>query len=111
MSIVHCAKPDAIEFRAFFFPFKALERFHQKVRRNHLDRRRKRSTHIIFHFTRVQDAALAVGLEADLRPGIRTSRSRVCHGAHGARASKFLKSNAELDARNVSRRRVSSLLQ
>jgi 2'-5' RNA ligase len=53
--------------------------------------------HLFQLHQRVQDTALAVGLEADLRPWHPHITLARCHGAHGGVLRKFLKSNAELD--------------
>ena len=92
-------KLSAIEFRAFFLPIQGVGMFPSKgpvkiiwigVGKGH--------PHLFQLHKRVQDAALAVGLEADLRPWHPHITLARCHGAHGGVLRKFLKSNAELDA-------------
>jgi 2'-5' RNA ligase len=92
-------KLGLIEFRAFFLPIEGLGKFPPKgapkiiwigVGKGH--------PHLFQVHKRVQEAALAVGLEADLRawhPHITLARCRdVPEGA----LRKFFKSNVELDA-------------
>ena len=71
-------KLSAIEFGAFFLPVNGVGAFSSKgapkiiwigVGKAH--------PHLFQIHKRVQEAALAVGIEPELRPGIRTSRSRV----------------------------------
>jgi len=93
-------KLEAIEFGAFFLPIEGIETFPPKgivkivwigVGPGH--------PHLFQLHKRVQEAALAVGLEADLRPWhphITLARCR--EKIPGGALRKFLKSNAELDA-------------
>jgi RNA 2',3'-cyclic 3'-phosphodiesterase len=92
-------KLSAIQFRAFFLPVEGVGTFPPKgpvkiiwigVGQGH--------PHLFQLHKRVQEAALAVGLEADLRPWHPHFTLARCHGAHGAVLGKFLKSNADLDA-------------
>jgi len=92
-------KLEAIEFRAFFLPTEGIGTFPPKgvvkivwigVGAGH--------PHLFQLHKRVQDAALAVGLAADLRhwhPHITLAR---CRDVPAGALRKFLKSNAELDA-------------
>ncbi|HXY60410.1 MAG TPA: RNA 2',3'-cyclic phosphodiesterase [Chthoniobacterales bacterium] len=91
-------KLNAIEFRAFFLPIKGVGTFPPRgivkiiwigVGQGH--------PHLFQLHKRVQEAALAVGIEPELRPWhphITLARCR--EAPHGA-LRKFLKSNAELD--------------
>ena len=93
-------KLSAIEFRAFFLPIEGVGTFPPKgqakiiwigVGKGH--------PHLFQLHKRVQEAALAVGLEADLRPWhphITLARCR--EKIPGGALRKFLKSNANLDA-------------
>jgi 2'-5' RNA ligase len=90
---------NAIEFRAFFLPLQGIGTFPSKgppkiiwigVGKGH--------PHLFQLHKRVQDAALAVGLEADLRPWHPHITLARCRGVYGGVLRKFLKSNAELDA-------------
>ena len=92
-------KLSAIEFRAFFLPLQGVGTFPSKgqpkiiwigVEKGH--------PHLFQLHKRVQDAALAVGLEADLRPWHPHITLARCRGGHGGVLRQFLKSNAELDA-------------
>ena len=92
-------KLNAIEFRAFFLPIEGIGTFPSKgppkiiwigVGSGH--------PHLFQLHKRVQEAALAVGLEADLRswhPHITLAR---CRDVPGGALRKFLKTNAQLDA-------------
>jgi 2'-5' RNA ligase len=92
-------KLEAIEFRAFFLPLQGIRTFPAKgaakilwigVGAGH--------PHLFQLHKRVQEAALAVGLEADLRPWhphITLARCR--EKIPGGALRKFLKSNADLD--------------
>ncbi|MEP7014160.1 MAG: RNA 2',3'-cyclic phosphodiesterase [Verrucomicrobiota bacterium] len=92
-------KLNAIEFRAFVLPIAGLGKFPASgptkiiwigVGTGH--------PHLFQLHKRVQDAALAVGLEADLRawhPHITLAR---CRDVSEGPLRKFLKSNADLDA-------------
>jgi 2'-5' RNA ligase len=92
-------KLEAIEFRAFFLPVEGIGTFPAKgptkivwigVGAGH--------PHLFQLHKRVQDAALAVGLAADLRPWHPHITLARCHDVPGGALRKFLKSNAELDA-------------
>ena len=92
-------KLEAIEFRAFFLPIEGIGTFPPKgmvkiiwigVGKGH--------PHLFQLHKHVQDAALAVGLEADLRPWYPHLTLARCHGAHGGLLRKFLKPNADFDA-------------
>src|SRR5947208_7189206 len=89
----------AIEWRAFFLPISGAGVVPTKGRPSiiwigvgagH--------PHLFQLHKRVQDAALAVALSADLRPWHPHTTLARCRGAHGGVLRKFLKSNAELDA-------------
>ena len=92
-------KLSAIEFRAFFLPLSDIGTFPPKglpkiiwigVGAGH--------PHLFQVHKRVQEAALAVGLEPELRawhPHITLAR---CRDAHGGALQKFLKSNIDFDA-------------
>ena len=91
-------KLSAIEFRAFFLPLQGVGTFPSKgqpkiiwigVEKGH--------PHLFQLHKRVQDAALAAGVEADLRPWHPHITLARCRDAHGGVLQKFLKSNAELD--------------
>jgi RNA 2',3'-cyclic 3'-phosphodiesterase len=91
-------KLSAIDFRAFFLPIQGIGTFPSKgppkiiwigVGKGH--------PHLFQLHKRVQDIALAVGLEADLRPWHPHITLARCRDAHGGMLPKFLKSNAELD--------------
>ena len=91
-------KLSAIKFRAFFLPIQDVGTFPSKgppkiiwigVGKGH--------PHLFQLHQRVQDTALAVGLEADLRPWHPHITLARCHGAHGGVLRKFLKSNSELE--------------
>ena len=58
----------------------------------------KAHPHLFQIHKRVQEAALAVGIEPELRPWHPHITLARCHGAHGGVLRKFLKSNAEFDA-------------
>jgi 2'-5' RNA ligase len=92
-------KLSAIEFRAFFLPIEGVGTFPSKgppkiiwigVGKGH--------PHLFQLHKRVQDTALAVGLEADLRPWHPHITLARCREAHGGVLRKFLKSNAEFGA-------------
>ena len=92
-------KLSAIEFRAFFLPIQSIGTFPSKdpakiiligVGKGH--------PHLFQLHKRVQEAALAVGLEADLRPWHPHITLARCRDVHGGMLRKFLKSNAEFDA-------------
>ncbi len=92
-------KLSAIEFRAFFLPIEGVGTFPSKgpakiiwigVGKGH--------PHLFQLHKRVQDAALAVGLEADLRPWHPHITLARCRDVPGGALRKFLKSNAALDA-------------
>jgi 2'-5' RNA ligase len=92
-------KLDAIEFRAFFLPVEGIGTFPPKgaakivwigVGAGH--------PHLFQLHKRVQDAALAVGLLADLRPWHPHITLARCRDVSGGVLRKFLKSNADLDA-------------
>jgi 2'-5' RNA ligase len=92
-------KLEAIEFRTFFLPVEGLGTFPPKgmvkiiwigVGSGH--------PHLFQLHKRVQDAALAVGLFADLRPWHPQFTLARCQGVPAGVLRKFLKSNAELDA-------------
>jgi RNA 2',3'-cyclic 3'-phosphodiesterase len=92
-------KLSAIEFRAFFLPIEDIGTFPSKgppkiiwigVGKAH--------PHLFQLHKRVQEAALVVGLEADLRPWHPHITLARCRGADGSALGKFLKSNVELDA-------------
>jgi RNA 2',3'-cyclic 3'-phosphodiesterase len=90
---------SAIEFRAFFLPIEGIGTFPAKgppkiiwigVGKGH--------PHLFQLHKRVQDAALAVGLEADLRPWHPHITLARCRDVLGGALRKFFKSNADLDA-------------
>jgi RNA 2',3'-cyclic 3'-phosphodiesterase len=92
-------KLNAIEFGSFFLPIEGLGTFPGKgppkiiwigVGPGH--------PHLFQLHKRVQDAALAVGLEADLRPWHPHVTLARCHDVPGGALRKFLKSNANIDA-------------
>jgi 2'-5' RNA ligase len=92
-------KLNAIEFRAFFLPVEGVGTFPPKgpakiiwigVGQGH--------PHLFQLHKRVQEAALGVGLLADLRPWHPHFTLARCYGSHGGVLRKFLKSNADLDA-------------
>lgn len=92
-------KLNAIEFRAFVLPVEGLGTFPAKgppkiiwigVGPGH--------PHLFQLHKRVQEAALAVGLEADLRPWHPHVTLARCHDVPGGALRKFLKSNVDLDA-------------
>jgi len=93
------ANLTAIEFHAFFLPIQGIGTFPPKgppkiiwigVGKAH--------PHLFQLHKRVQDAALAVGLEADLRPWHPHITLARCRDVSGGVLRKFLKSNADLDA-------------
>jgi 2'-5' RNA ligase len=92
-------KLQAIEFRAFFLPVEGMGTFPAKgpakivwigVGAGH--------PHLFQLHKRVQEAALAVGLEADLRPWHPHITLARCREVSGRAFRKFFKSNGELDA-------------
>lgn len=92
-------KLSAIEFRRFFLPIEGLGTFPSKgppkiiwigVGPGH--------PHLFQLHKRVQESALAVGLEADLRPWHPHITLARCQNVRGTALRKFLKSNANLDA-------------
>ena len=92
-------KLEAIEFRAFFLPVEGMGTFPPKgsvkiiwigVGKAH--------PHLFQLHKRVQEAALAVGLDADLRPWHPHFTLARCRDVPGGELRKFLKSNANLDA-------------
>jgi 2'-5' RNA ligase len=92
-------KLSAIEFRTFFLPIQSIRTFPSKgpakiiwisVGKGH--------PHLFQLHKRVQAAALAIGLEADLRPWHPHITLARCRDAHGGVLRKFLKLNAEFDA-------------
>lgn len=92
-------KLNAIEFRSFFLPIEGIGTFPAKgaakivwigVGPGH--------PHLFQLHKRVQEAALAVGLEADLRPWHPHVTLARCRDVAGGELRKFLKANAELDA-------------
>jgi len=91
-------KLAAIEFRAFFLPIEGIGTFPAKgpvkivwvgVGHGH--------PHLFQLHKRVQEAALAVGLEADLRPWHPHITLARCRDVADSALRKFLKSNAVLD--------------
>ena len=90
-----------IEFRAFFLPIEGIGTFPPRlgggpvkivwigVGHGH--------PHLFQLHKRVQEAALAVGLEADLRPWHAHITLARCRDVAGGALRKFLKSNAGLD--------------
>lgn len=92
-------KLNAIEFRAFFLPVEGVGTFPPKgpvkiiwigVGQGH--------PHLFQLHKRVQEAALAVGIEPELRPWHPHFTLARCHNVPGGALQKFLKSNAALDA-------------
>jgi 2'-5' RNA ligase len=92
-------KLQAIRFRAFFLPVEGIGTFPAKgaakivwigVGAGH--------PHLFQLHKRVQEAALAVGLEADLRPWHPHITLARCREVSGPAFPKFLKSNGDLDA-------------
>jgi RNA 2',3'-cyclic 3'-phosphodiesterase len=92
-------KLGVIQFRAFFSPIEGIGTFPAKgipkivwigVGPGH--------PHLFQLHKRVQEAALSVGLEADLRPWHPHITLARCRDGHTGPLSKFLKSNADLDA-------------
>jgi 2'-5' RNA ligase len=91
-------KLSLIEFRAFFLPIEGVGRFPPKgapkiiwigVGSGH--------PHLFQVHKRVQEAALAVGLEADLRPWHPHITLARCRDVPEGALRKFFKSNAQLD--------------
>jgi 2'-5' RNA ligase len=91
-------KLNAIEFRAFFLPVEGIGTFPPNgapkiiwigVGKGH--------PHLFQVHKRVQDAALAVGLEPDLRPWHPHFTLARAHDVSRGALREFLKSNAELD--------------
>ena len=92
-------KLSAIEFRAFFLPVEGIGTFPPKgmvkiicigVGSGH--------PHLFQLHKRVQEAALAVGLPADLRPWHPHITLARCREVPGGALRKFLNTNANLDA-------------
>jgi 2'-5' RNA ligase len=92
-------KLEAIEFGAFFLPVEGIGTFPPKgaakivwigVGPGH--------PHLFQLHKRVQEAALAVGIEPDLRPWHPHFTLARCRDVPGGAVRKFLKSNAGLDA-------------
>ena len=92
-------KLNEIEFRGFFLPVERVGTFPPKgvikiiwigVGRGH--------PHLFQLHKRVQEAALAVGLDADLRPWHPHITLARCRDVPGGALNKFLKSNADFDA-------------
>ena len=92
-------KLSAIEFRAFFLPFEGVGTFPPKglvkiiwigTGAGH--------PHLFQLHKRVQEAALAVGIEPELRPWHPHITLARCRDVPGGALRKFLKSNADLDA-------------
>lgn len=91
-----------IEFGAFFLPIFGLGSFPPKgipkiiwigVAGGH--------PHLFQIYKRVQEAALAAGLEPELRPWHPHITLARCHSANPAEVKKFLKQNVELDAGKI----------
>jgi RNA 2',3'-cyclic 3'-phosphodiesterase len=92
-------KLNAIEFRAFFLPVEGFGTFPPKglvkiiwigIGAGH--------PHLFQLHKRVQEAALAVGLEADLRPWHPHFTLARCRDVPAGALRKFLKSNGQFDA-------------
>ena len=92
-------KLSAIEFRAFFLPVEGVGTFPPKglvkiiwigIGAGH--------PHLFQLHKRVQEAALAVGIEPELRPWHPHITLARCRDARGGPLQKFLKSNAEFEA-------------
>lgn len=92
-------KLSEIEFRAFFLPVEGIGAFPSKgppkiiwigVGKGH--------PHLFQLHKRVQDAALAVGLEADLRPWHPHITLARCREVPGGALRKFFKANDDFDA-------------
>jgi RNA 2',3'-cyclic 3'-phosphodiesterase len=92
-------KLNGIEFRAFFLPVEGVGAFPPKgmvkiiwigVGQGH--------PHLFQLHKRVQDAALAVGLDPELRPWHPHMTLARCRNVSSGALRKFLKSNAALDA-------------
>lgn len=92
-------KLNTIEFRAFFLPVEGLGTFPPKglakiiwigIGSGH--------PHLFQLHKRVQEAALAVGIEPELRPWHPHITLARCRDVPGTELPKFLKSNAEFDA-------------
>jgi 2'-5' RNA ligase len=92
-------KLNAIEFRAFFLPIEGLGTFPSKgppkiiwigVGPGH--------PHLFQLHNHLQDAALAVGLAADLRPWHPHVTLARCHDVPGGALRKFFKASVDLDA-------------
>ncbi len=92
-------KFGAIEFRAFFLPVEGIGTFPPKgiakiiwigIGAGH--------PHLFQLHKRVQEAALGVGIEPELRPWHPHITLARCRGVPGGALRKFLKSNTEFDA-------------
>jgi 2'-5' RNA ligase len=92
-------KLSAVEFRAFFLPIEGVGTFPPKglvkiiwisIGTGH--------PHLFQLHKRVQEAALAVGIEPELRPWHPHITLARCRDVPGGALGKFLKSNAQLDA-------------
>ena len=92
-------KLRAIEFGAFFLPAVGIGKFPPKGRPNVLwIGVGAGHPHLFQLHKRVQDAALAVGLEADLRPWHPHITVARCRDISEGALAKFFKSNTDLDA-------------
>jgi RNA 2',3'-cyclic 3'-phosphodiesterase len=92
-------KLSAVEFGAFFLPVNAVGVFPSKgapkviwigVGKAH--------PHLFQIYKRVQEAAMAVGIEPELRPWLPHITIARCRDVSGQALRKFLQSNAEFDA-------------
>jgi 2'-5' RNA ligase len=92
-------KLSAVEFRTFFLPIEGVGTFPPKglvkiiwigIGTGH--------PHLFQLHKRVQEAALAVGIEPELRPWHPHITLARCRDVPGGALGKFLKSNAQLDA-------------
>ena len=91
-------KLNAIAFRAFFLPHQRRGNFStQRNRKDNLDWSRPGHPHLFQLHKRVQEAALAVGIEPELRPWHPHITLARCREVPGGALRKFLKSNAQLD--------------
>lgn len=92
-------KLNAIEFRSFVLPVIGLGKFPAKGRPNVIwVGVGNGHPHLFQLHKRVQDAALAVGLEADLRPWHPHITLARCRDVPESALQKFFKSNTDLDA-------------